>query len=98
MVTDMNGVPLSRPRKVEFGEPIFAKPLVTERISRAQRAILNPDTPSDNFLEASFEALEQRQLSFSPNSVCLEISGKDVDDLTFVDLPGTHTIRGYKRH
>jgi hypothetical protein len=88
-VTNEKGVPLPRPCRIEFGEPIFAKHLVTERICRAQRAILNPDTPTNNFLEAPFETLEERQLSFSSNSVCLEISGKDVDDLSFVDLPGT---------
>jgi hypothetical protein len=88
-VTDENGVVLLQPRRVEFGDPIFAKPLVTDRIRRAQCAILNPNTPIDHFLEPSFEALEQRELSFSSNSVCLEISGKDVDDLSFVDLPGT---------
>jgi hypothetical protein len=92
MVTDEKGVPLARPRRVEFGEPILEKPFVTERIWRAQCAILNPDTPATDFLEASCEALEARQVSFSTSSVCLEISGKDVDDLSFVDLPGTHAI------
>jgi hypothetical protein len=72
----------------EFGPPIFSKSQVTERIRRAQCAILNPRTPHANFLEASPEVLEKRELSFSSNSVCLEISGKDVDDLSFVDLPG----------
>ena len=73
---------------LEFGDPIFEKALVTERIRRAQCAILNPGTPSLQFLEASPEALEKRQLSFSSSSVCLEIYGRDVDDLSFVDLPG----------
>jgi hypothetical protein len=72
----------------EFGPPIFSKSQVTERIRRAQCAILNPRTPHANFLEASPEALEKGELLFSSNSVCLEISGKDVDDLSFVDLPG----------
>jgi hypothetical protein len=86
MVTDVNGVELAPPRRVEFGDPIFDKPLVTERIRRAQCAILNPNTDPDSFLDA--DDLEERHLSFSSNSVCLEISGKDVDDLSFVDLPG----------
>ncbi|KAI0250034.1 P-loop containing nucleoside triphosphate hydrolase protein [Lactifluus subvellereus] len=88
IVTDESGAVLAQPRRVEFGEPIFAKPLVTERIRRAQCAILNPSTPAIHFLEPSPVAVEERQLSFSSNSVCLEISGKDVDDLSFVDLPG----------
>ncbi|KAI0250036.1 P-loop containing nucleoside triphosphate hydrolase protein [Lactifluus subvellereus] len=88
IVTEDDGKVLSQPRKIEFGDPIFSKTLVTERIRRAQCAILNPRTPNHHFLEASPEVLEERQLSFSSNSVCLEISGKDVDDLSFVDLPG----------
>ena len=86
IVKDENGLELGRPRRVRFGDPILEKPLVTERIRRAQCAILNPNTPSHSFLEADIP--EERQLSFSSNSVCLEISGRDVDDLSFVDLPG----------
>jgi hypothetical protein len=37
---------------------------------------------------ASLDVLKERQLSFSSNSVCLDISGRDIDDLSFVDLPG----------
>jgi hypothetical protein len=84
-----NGSTLPQPRRVEFGDPIYSKTLVTERIRRAQCAILNPDTPDTFFLEAPPDVLEERHLSFSSNSVCLEISGKDVEDLTFIDLPGT---------
>ena len=79
---------MARPDKVEFGDPIFEKSLVTDRIRRAQCAILNPKTDNDFFLDASPDKLDERDLSFSFNSVCLEISGKDVDDLSFVDLPG----------
>ncbi|KAI0262179.1 P-loop containing nucleoside triphosphate hydrolase protein [Gloeopeniophorella convolvens] len=88
IVTDENGAPLGQPRRVDFGEPILSKALVTDRIRRAQCAILNPGTPSSYFLDAASDALEDRELSFSSNSVCLEISGKDIDDLSFVDLPG----------
>ena len=88
IVTDEDGKVLSQPRKIEFGDPIFSKPLVTERIRRAQCAILNPDISYHHFLDASPDDLEDRQSSFSSNAVCLEISGKDVDDLSFVDLPG----------
>jgi hypothetical protein len=90
MVTDENGVDLPQPCRIEFGDPIFDKPLVTERIRRAQCAILNPNTPTRGFLEASLDSLEGRELSFSSNSVCLEISGNGIDDLFFVDLPGVH--------
>jgi hypothetical protein len=83
-----DGSELPQPRKLEFGDPIYTKSLVTERIRRAQCAILNPDITSTNFLNAPPDALEQKSLSFSSNSVCLEISGNDVEDLSFVDLPG----------
>ena len=83
---DENGAELGKPCTVEFGDPIFDKPLVTERIRRAQCAILNPDIPSHSFLEDDIP--DERQLSFSSNSVCLEIRGRDIDDLSFVDLPG----------
>ena len=79
---------LPEPRTIVFGDPIFEKPLVTDRIRRAQCAILNPSTPFPTFLEDSSDALEARELSFSLNSVCLEIRGRDDDDLSFVDLPG----------
>ena len=83
-----HGSTLPQPRKVEFGDAIFDKTLVTDRIRRAQCAILNPDTASTYFLDAPLDVLEERDLSFSSNSVCLEISGRDVEDLSFVDLPG----------
>ncbi|KAI9441570.1 P-loop containing nucleoside triphosphate hydrolase protein [Lactarius indigo] len=87
-VTDAEGKVLSQPQKIDFGGPIFEKSLVTERIRRAQCAILNPSSSPDRFLEASPDALEERELSFSSNTICLEICGRDVDDLSFVDLPG----------
>jgi len=92
-VTDADGVQLAQPKRINFGDPIFDKNLVTDRIRRAQCAILNPDTESDVFLLAPPDDLEERDLSFSSSSVCLQISGKDVEDLSFVDLPG-----GYYRY
>jgi hypothetical protein len=83
-----DGSVLPQPRKLEFGDPIYSKSLVTDRIRRAQCAILNPNTPFTYFLDASPDTLEEKDLSFSSNSVCLEISGRDVEDLSFVDLPG----------
>ncbi|KAH9175022.1 P-loop containing nucleoside triphosphate hydrolase protein [Lactarius sanguifluus] len=88
IVTDGDGRVLPQPRRHDFGDPIFEKSLVTKRIRQAQCAILNPSTPFPKFLEAEDDALEERELSFSSNSVCLEIRSSDVDDLSFVDLPG----------
>jgi hypothetical protein len=89
-ITDPSGAALGQARSERFGKPIFDKGEVEERIRRAQRAILNPKTPVQTFLEGEDEDPEERQLTFSKNCVCLEISGEDVADLSFVDLPGTN--------
>jgi len=90
LATDEDGAVRAQPRQVPFGDPIFDKTLVTERIRRAQSAILNPGISPERFLNASVDESEERpfRLSFSSNSVCLEIRGRDVEDLSFVDLPG----------
>ncbi|THH15705.1 hypothetical protein EUX98_g9424 [Antrodiella citrinella] len=87
-ITDANGKPLGQIRNETFGEPIFDKELVEERIRRAQRAILNPSTSSRQFLEGVDEDPVDRDLTFSINCVSLQISGNDVADLSFCDLPG----------
>ncbi|KAG2158748.1 P-loop containing nucleoside triphosphate hydrolase protein [Suillus bovinus] len=74
---------------ISFGSPITDKADVEDRIRRAQRAILNPSINEQKFLyELEDQTAEQAELSFSKNCVSLEISGKDVADLSFVDLPG----------
>jgi hypothetical protein len=78
-------------KNISFGPPITDKVDVEDRIRRAQRAILNPNIESDKFLydsELDDQSPEEAELSFSQNSVSLEISGKDLADLSFVDLPG----------
>lgn len=80
-----DGSVLANPHKIPFGQPITEKSEVTERIRRAQRAILSPSTPSDVFLSASDTPTE---LSFSANRIVLNITGPDVTDLNFIDLPG----------
>lgn len=75
-------------RNERFGVAMSDKAEVEERIRRAQRAILNPKTPFKHFLDGDDEDPDVRQLTFSKNYVSLQISGKDVADLSFVDLPG----------
>lgn len=70
-----------------FGPPITDKSQVEERIRRAQRAILNPSKPYQQFLEGE-DVDGPAELSFSTNCVSLQISGPDVADLSFCDLPG----------
>jgi hypothetical protein len=84
--TNSSGVPIPV-RHVSFGSPITSKSLVEDRIRRAQRAILNPSKDYSKYLRKD-EFSEENELSFSKNYVSLEISGKDLADLSFVDLPG----------
>jgi hypothetical protein len=87
-ITDNKGQPLGQARNENFGTTIFNKAEVEDRIKRAQRAILNPNKPRKTFLEGDDEDVHDSELSFSNNSVTLQISGPDVADLSFCDLPG----------
>jgi hypothetical protein len=74
--------------KEQFGEVIRDKELLENRILGAQLAILNPSTPAYSFLNVNINSAAQTERSFSPDIVCLEITGPDYSDLSFVDLPG----------
>ncbi|KAH7929544.1 hypothetical protein BV22DRAFT_1102356 [Leucogyrophana mollusca] len=87
ITSDPNGTPCAV-RNLAFGDPITDKAGVEERIRRAQRAILNPSTDYIQFLHGDDADAEHTELSFSKNCVSLEISGRDVADLSFIDLPG----------
>ncbi|KAF7977729.1 hypothetical protein HWV62_2796 [Athelia sp. TMB] len=87
-ITSPNGQPLDQVRNEAFGPTMLDKREVEERIRRAQRAILNPSTPAKEFLHGEDVDPPERQLTFSSNCVSLQISGKDVADLSFCDLPG----------
>jgi len=88
--TDAGGAPLGQTRNENFGPPIYKKSEVEDRIRRAQRAILNPSKPVKNFLNDDEDvSVGKTELSFSHNCVSLQISGPDVADLSFCDLPGT---------
>ena len=84
--TDASGVPVPV-KVVPFGGPITDKSLVEDRIRRAQRAILNPSKDPNKFLHRD-EVSDENDVSFSKNYVSLEISGSELADLSFVDLPG----------
>ena len=87
---DENGEPLGAVTDIPFGPIITDKEDVEERIRRAQRAILNPRTPHEHFFSGADEdPAGGSELSFSKNCVCLELSGPDLTDLSFCDLPGT---------
>ena len=78
-------------RNEDFGSIIYDKAQVEDRIRRAQRAILNPSKPSKQFL-VDTEDIQDSELSFSSNCVSLQISGPDVADLSFCDLPGAFFV------
>ena len=86
-------------KEQRFGDIITDPDGVEIAIRRAQAAILNPRTSSKQFLTLSEETLRTeksyggtRSLDFSRNVVCLDISGPEVLDLAFVDLPGRSSI------
>ncbi|KAF8805241.1 hypothetical protein BYT27DRAFT_7224945 [Phlegmacium glaucopus] len=87
-ITDSGGQLLGQARNQIFGSIIYDKAHVEERIRRAQRAILNPKKPAKHFLENVDEDQRGSELSFSSNCVSLQVSGPDVADLSFCDLPG----------
>ena len=77
---------------IPFGPIIKDKQLVEERIRRAQRAILRPSRNPETFLSGPDEDPDSRELTFSKNCVSLEISGPELTDLSFCDLPGTPSL------
>lgn len=44
------------------------------------------------FLDINPDAEFSNQLTFSSNVVCINVSGPDVPDLSFIDLPGVWSI------
>jgi len=85
---DQKGQPLGQVTNPQFGEIIYERTEVEERIRRAQHAVLNPDTPLEDFLHGETTAVGGSHATFTMNCVCLRISGPEVVDLSFCDLPG----------
>lgn len=94
--TDSDGHKID-PKEEPFGPVLHDKDDLELMIRRAQLAILNPSLPADFFREFDIEALREgecpngsdKQFQFSESVVCLELSGPDLTDLSFIDLPGT---------
>lgn len=65
-------------------------------IGLAQLSVLNPGKPYDQFASCSGMDIssETRAADFSPNVVCIHISGADLPNLSFYDLPGVIIGRG----
>ena len=62
---------------------------VEERLRRAQRAVLSTKTNPDDFLDTPEDACPPAELSFTSDYVEIEISDRDLTNLSFFDLPGT---------
>jgi hypothetical protein len=75
--------------KEPFGDDITDRDLVKDRVERAQLAILNPSLLAETFLDDNIDLRAPAELSFSSSIVCLEITGPEYSDISFIDLPGT---------
>ena len=67
---------------------------VAEIIYLAQLATLNPRNPPERYLPGMPRSNDQHQyqVKFSPNVVRLDISGPDLPNLSFYDLPGVINV------
>jgi hypothetical protein len=85
----LTNAPDGSTREIPFGGTITERSEVTERIRRAQRAILSPSVPTIDFLSIAESDFGQSEILFSQNCIVVHISGPDVTDLNFFDLPGS---------
>ncbi|KAH7334548.1 P-loop containing nucleoside triphosphate hydrolase protein [Rhizoctonia solani] len=85
---DASGNDINPVRNIQFGGIITRKADVEDRLRRAQLAILSPAVESSLFLRDPLPKASSTAVAFSENFVSVEISGPDVTDLSFCDLPG----------
>ncbi|CAE6363795.1 unnamed protein product [Rhizoctonia solani] len=71
--------------EIPFGGPLDDPELVEERIKLAQVAVLNPHVDPELILRGD---IPPGGLSFTKNAVIVKLSGRELADLSFVDLPG----------
>ena len=98
--TDADGNSITS-REERFGPVLHDKSGLEEMIRRAQLAVLNPSVPAHRLVDLDTSTLDpetnfelpaslgsRRQFQFSESVVCLDLSGPDLTDLAFIDLPG----------
>lgn len=75
---------------IPFGGTLYTREDVQDRVRRAQLAILNPKLDDPDFPHSflTSEPPSQSEITFSRNIIVLKVSGPDIVDLSFVDLPG----------
>ncbi|CAL1698678.1 unnamed protein product [Somion occarium] len=88
---DPQGQRLDEVMEEHLVEHLTDKTDVELALRRAQFWILNPKDSMNHILSLSMEELRaprENALAYSRNVVCLDISGPELTDLSFVDLPG----------
>ena len=87
-----DGILLSEPHVIPFGELLHDSEDVENRLLGAQAAVLQlpfmEEFSVNEFLEDDYEAPAKPPVDFSRNVVRLEVCGPDLVDVTFIDLPG----------
>ena len=80
--------PMDRPESIEL-QTVTDKEKLERYIWLAQKAALTPGMDPREFFKGNGNprASAQRE-EFSPNAVCLDISDRDIPNLSFCDLPG----------
>jgi hypothetical protein len=95
IIYDENGEVLPTPEIVGFGDAMTEAEDVENRLHRAQDAVLQwhtrvNDEDKGEILNYEYNASDDAP-GFSKNVVRLEVSGPDLVDVTFIDLPGIIT-------
>ena len=80
--------------ELPFGPLVTNKSEVELLLRQAQSAVLNPNVKPRDFLEMDADALQAfhakgSSLQFSRNTVCVDLEGPGLTDLSFIDLPGS---------
>jgi len=75
---------------ISFGDVIYDKEDVEDCLRRAQLAVVSPSRNAQEFLSDSYET--SPELTFSPDCVVLEITGPELEVLSFIGFPGTLTF------
>jgi hypothetical protein len=84
---------VTEPRTIPFGSPIFDPNGVQERITRAQACLLSLHRLQDSEFEKLLRGdrppePEANRKPFTKNIIRLDVSGANLVDVTFIDLPG----------
>ncbi|RDB17526.1 Interferon-induced GTP-binding protein Mx2 [Hypsizygus marmoreus] len=91
---DKSGNVLERVSEMPFGPVITDKKEVELALRRAQVAVLNPHlAPADILIQTAEKLTMQpfvsnQSLQFSRDTICIDLEGPDLTDLSFIDLPG----------